>query len=120
MGTSLGRQYFNEFYFTDPPGDAFVEKDTETVIKGDSITLTCGVTELGRPQVDRYIWKLNGKEVTQIRSYNWTIDPVTLETEANISCYAENSVGKGKSDSIMIQVFGESFSKKEEAPFFFF
>ena len=36
----------------DPPGRAFLQKDVETVIKGESITLTCVVEELGRPAAE--------------------------------------------------------------------
>ena len=39
--------------------------------------------------------------------YYRTIDPVTLETEANISCVAVNQVGQGKPDFIAIQVIGK-------------
>ena len=46
--------------------------------------------------------------VNYVNSFNWTIDPVTLETEANISCVAVNEVGQGKPDFINIQVIGES------------
>jgi hypothetical protein len=44
-----------------------------------------------------------------VDSYNWTISPVTLETEANISCLAVNQVGQGEPDFITIEVFGEYF-----------
>ena len=93
--------------FSDPPGPAFLEKDLDTVVKGDSLTLTCGLTDLGRPAVNRYIWKLDDKEVAQVTTYNWTINPVQLEHQANISCTPENFIGRGKSDSIDVQVLGE-------------
>ena len=76
----------------DPPGRAFLQKDVETVIKGDSLTLTCGVDELGRPRAKEYIWRMGGKVVNHVSSSNWTIDPVTLETEGNISCVPKNPV----------------------------
>ena len=39
---------FNYFVFvSDPPGPAFIQKDIDRVIKGDSITLTCNVAEPG-------------------------------------------------------------------------
>ena len=74
----------------DPPGRAFLQKDVETVIKGESITLTCVVEELGRPAATEYIWRLGGKVINDVKSLNWTIDPVTLETEGNISCHQYN------------------------------
>ena len=84
-----------------------MQKDVETVIKGESITLTCGVDELGRPPAQEYIWRLGGKVINDINSSNWTIDPVTLETEGNISCVAKNPVGFGTADFIDIEVFGK-------------
>ena len=45
--------------------------------------------------------------VNYVNSFNWTIDPVTLETEANISCVAVNDVGQGRPDFINIQVIGK-------------
>ena len=94
-------------FVTDPPGPAFLQKDVETVIKDESITLTCGVSELGRPPARQFIWRLDGKVVKDVKSFNWTIDPVTLETETNISCVAKNSVGTGIPDFIDIEVFGK-------------
>ena len=91
----------------DPPGRAFLQKDVETVIKGESITLTCGVDELGRPAATEYIWRLGGKVINDVKSTNWTIDPVTLETEGNISCVAKNPVGLGIPDFIDVEVFGK-------------
>lgn len=77
------------------------------VVKGEAITLTCSVEEPGRPLASEYIWKRGGHVVNYVDTFNWTIDPVTLETEANISCVAVNEVGIGKPDFINIQVYGE-------------
>ena len=85
-----------------------MSKDTELVVKGQAITLTCSVDEPGRPEATRFIWQRGGHVVNYVNSFNWTIDPVTLETEANISCVAVNEVGQGKPDFINIQVIGES------------
>ena len=103
----------------DPPGRAFLQKDVETVIKGDSLTLTCGVDELGRPRAKEYIWRMGGKVVNHVSSSNWTIDPVTLETEGNISCVAKNPVGLGIPDFIDVEVFGKfcSISMKTNSRF---
>lgn len=80
------------------------------VVKGQAITLTCSVEEAGRPEAKKFIWKRGGHVVNYVNSFNWTIDPVTLETEANISCVAENEVGQGKQDFINIQVIGEAIT----------
>ena len=79
-----------------------MQKDVETEIKGDSITLTCVVEELGRPAASEYVWRLGGKVINDVKSLNWTIDPVTLETEGNVSCVAKNPVGLGIPDFLMV------------------
>ena len=84
-----------------------MQKDVETEINGESITLTCVVEELGRPAATEYIWRLGGKVINDVKSLNWTIDPVTLETEGNISCVAKNPVGLGTPDFIDVEVFGK-------------
>lgn len=98
------------FVTADPPGQAFISKDTEMVVKGQAITLTCSVDEPGRPEATKYIWQRGGHVVNYVNSFNWTIDPVTLETEANISCVAVNEVGQGSPDFINIQVIGRDTS----------
>ena len=77
------------------------------VVKGQAITLTCSVDEPGRPEANEFIWKRGGQLVHDVNTFNWTIDPVTLETEANISCVAKNDVGLGSPDFINIQVIGK-------------
>ncbi|XP_071742756.1 hemicentin-1 isoform X9 [Lepeophtheirus salmonis] len=86
------------------PGTAFIQKDHDEVVKGESLSLTCGVSDPGRPPASTYIWKRGGHVVNDVTTYNWTINPVTLETEANISCVAVNEVGRGTEDYISIQV----------------
>ncbi len=97
------------------------------MVKGDPLTLTCevypdldyeddiednetGVLEedLGRPLAQEYIWTRGGHVVNDVRSRNWTIESVTVEVEANISCYAVNAVGRGKQDFIQIDVLGRN------------
>ena len=108
----LTMKYSMFLYSTaDPPGQAFISKDTEMVVKGQAITLTCSVDEPGRPEATKYIWQRGGHVVNYVNSFNWTIDPVTLETEANISCVAVNEVGQGSPDFINIQVIGKHLAK---------
>ena len=94
-------------FISDPPGRAFIQLDSEQVVKGDSITLTCDVDDLGRPEATDFIWMRGRHVVTHVSSSNWTIDPVTLETKANISCVATNAVGEGTKDFLSMEVFGK-------------
>ena len=70
------------------------------------MTLTCLVDDLGRPAAKEYIWMRGGHIVNSVDTFNWTIDSVTLETEANISCVAVNLVGQGVPDFIDLEVYG--------------
>ena len=90
------------------------------VVKGQAITLTCSVDEPGRPEATEFIWKRGGQIVHDVSTFNWTIDPVTLETEANISCVAKNDVGMGSPDFINIQVIGKLQLLKSRYFNFFF
>lgn len=95
----------------DPPGPSFIlrddgDDDDGIVIKGQSITLTCDVDDMGQPVADDFVWMRGGHIVNDVRTQNWTIQPVTLETEANISCMATNLVGDGAPDFISIDVSG--------------
>ena len=90
------------------------------VVKGQAITLTCSVDEPGRPEATEYIWKRGGQIVHDVSTFNWTIDPVTLETEANISCVAKNDVGQGSPDFINIQVIGKYWFFKDNYTLFYF
>ncbi len=104
------------FFITDPPGSAQILTESSKgvtsdnqrgVVKGESVTLTCDVTELGRPEAHEYVWTRAGHVVKNVDTANWTIDPVSLETEANISCVAMNLVGGGQPDFISLDVLGE-------------
>ena len=93
---------------SDPPGKAFLRIDAEEVVKGDAVTLTCDVGDPGRPEADRFVWMRGRHVVSHVHGRNWTVDPVTLQTKANISCVAVNAVGEGERDSVDVEVFGES------------
>ena len=91
----------------DPPGNGTIELDRDKVVKGGGLSLTCDVPDLGRPAATSFTWRRGGHVVNHVTSATWTISTVTLEMEANISCYAENVVGRGNEDSVTIEVFGE-------------
>ena len=59
------------YYFSDPPGTAFISKDTEQVVKGQAITLTCSVDEPGRPEATQFIWQRGEHVVNNVNSFNW-------------------------------------------------
>ena len=71
------------------------------------MTLTCDVGDPGRPEADRFVWMRGRHVVSHVHGRNWTVDPVTLQTKANISCVAVNAVGEGERDSVDVEVFGE-------------
>ena len=87
-----------------PPGNATIIKDQETVVKGSRLTLTCDVPDLGRPAATEYQWILAGHVVSHVTSRQWSISPVTLETQSRVSCVAVNNVGRGGEDSLTLEV----------------
>jgi hypothetical protein len=78
------------------------------VIQKSSLTLRCSVDDVGRPETTTYRW-LRGTHVVQdVTTANWTIDAVTLETESNFTCSANNKGGEGEAATVYIEVFGKS------------
>lgn len=99
--------FFNLSNFPDPPGPATLVYEPQRVVKAKSVNLMCLVDDLGRPPTDTYRWVRGNHQIQDVTSYNWTIDPVTLETEANFSCSAYNLGGEGQSSSTSIEVLGK-------------
>ncbi|CAB4061168.1 unnamed protein product [Lepeophtheirus salmonis] len=52
------------------PGTAFIQKDHDEVVKGESLSLTCGVSDPGRPPASTYIWKRGGHVVNDLAEEN--------------------------------------------------
>ena len=86
------------------PGNATIRADTEHIVKGDRLVLTCDVGDLGRPEAREYEWVMAGHTVGHVTSRQWTISPVTLETQSSLSCAAVNRVGRGNADTKTIEV----------------
>lgn len=106
------------FFFKDPPGPATLVYEPQRVIKAKSVNLKCLVEDLGRPPTDTYRWVRGSHLIQDVTSFNWTIDPVTLETEANFTCSAYNLGGEGQSSSVSIEVLGEYFCQTLSTFFF--
>jgi len=87
-----------------PPGNATLVRSRQEVVKGSELTLSCLVPDLGRPKALLYKWTLGDHIVNHVTTETWTVNPVTLETQANVSCAAVNHVGAGPSDSTSIEV----------------
>ncbi|KAK6619008.1 hypothetical protein RUM44_003390 [Polyplax serrata] len=88
-----------------PPGPATLIYEPQRVVKGKPVNLMCLVEDLGRPPSDTYRWVRGSHLIQDVTSYNWTMDSVTLETEANFTCSAYNLGGEGQSFSTSIEVF---------------
>jgi hypothetical protein len=81
-----------DFY---PPGQATIFQNHDTVYKGGSITFTCRLEDHGRPPAKQFVWTRGHQIVNGQTAQNWTINPVTLSTQTNISCHAVNAAGEG-------------------------
>jgi len=77
------------------------------VVKKSSVTLRCSVDDLGRPETTTYRWLRGTHLIQDVTTANWTIDPVTLETESNFTCLAYNDGGDGKAATVSIEVSGK-------------
>lgn len=77
------------------------------VIKKSSVTLRCSVDDAGRPETTTYRWLRGTHLIQNVTTANWTIDPVTQETESNFTCLAYNKGGEGDPATVYIEVYGK-------------
>ncbi|GJQ78945.1 putative immunoglobulin like protein [Trypoxylus dichotomus] len=87
-----------------PPGPASLKASSTKVIKKSSVTLTCSVKNPGKPEAITYVWYRGNHLISDITSFNWTINPVTYETKSNYTCYAHNDGGDSTPASIFVNV----------------
>lgn len=91
---------------SDPPGAATLIYEPGKVIKKGTVTLSCSVEDPGRPETSKYRWLRGSHLIHNMTSANWTIDPVTLETDSNFTCFAYNDGGEGETATVYIEVAG--------------
>ncbi|KAI4471623.1 b-cell receptor cd22 [Holotrichia oblita] len=87
-----------------PPSSARLKATSTNVIKKSSVTLLCSVDNPGKPDNVTYVWHRGTQLVSDITTYNWTINPVMYETKNKYTCYARNEGGDGDPASIFINV----------------
>ena len=87
-------------------------------MKKSIVTLSCHVADRGIPDYNlEYVWYQGQHLVPDIKSSNWTITPVTLQTETNFTCIPRNLGGDGEEATVNIDVYGifylvSNFTKK--------
>lgn len=77
------------------------------MVKKASVTLYCSVEDPGRPEQTRFMWFRGNRQIQDVSSANWTINPVTLETESNFTCIAYNEGGQSAPGTVNVEVLGE-------------
>ncbi|XP_067007165.1 nephrin isoform X1 [Anabrus simplex] len=87
-----------------PPGPATLVYEPSRVVKRQSVTLSCSVDDPGRPETSTYRWIRGSHHIHDITTPNYTIDPVTLETQSNFTCLAYNEGGDGEPATVYIEV----------------
>ncbi|GLG96061.1 Protein turtle [Gryllus bimaculatus] len=87
-----------------PPGPATLVYAPTQVVKKSHVTLSCSVEDPGRPATSTFRWTRGSHHIHDMTSGNWTIDPVTLETQSNFTCLAYNEGGEGEPASVAINV----------------
>ncbi|XP_024084209.1 hemicentin-1 isoform X5 [Cimex lectularius] len=88
-----------------PPSAVTLKYTPSSVVKRGSMTLMCSVGDLGRPANTTYRWMRGAHIVFDVTTANWTIDPVTLETQSNFTCAAVNLGGESESATVFVNVF---------------
>ncbi|KAG8232214.1 hypothetical protein J437_LFUL010516, partial [Ladona fulva] len=89
-----------------PPGPASLTYDPPRVLKKSWVTLSCSVEDPGRPEAgpNSFKWFRGGHPIMDVTTANWTIEPVTLETQSNFTCLAANAGGEGESATVFVEV----------------
>jgi hypothetical protein len=68
------------------------------------MTLSCSVDDKGNPPSTRFHWLRGKSHVMDMVSSEWIIDPVSLKSRNNFSCYAINDGGNGTIATINVEV----------------
>lgn len=86
------------------PGNASISVYPLMPIKGKSMTLSCSAEDAGNPKTTRFIWLRGDDPVMDIVSSEWVINPVSLHSRNNFSCFANNLGGNGTMATINVDV----------------
>ncbi|KAG5680757.1 hypothetical protein PVAND_010244 [Polypedilum vanderplanki] len=86
------------------PGNASIFVYPAVPLKRKSMTLKCQIEDGGNPKSTRFHWLRGDELVKDIVSSEWIIDPVTLHSRNNYSCYALNDGGNGKMATMNVEV----------------
>lgn len=77
------------------------------VVKKHSLSITCLVSDQGRPKVLGFKWLRGSYRLPDENGATLVIESVNLETEANFTCLAYNEAGDGDPATTFIDVSGE-------------
>ncbi|XP_022251878.1 titin-like [Limulus polyphemus] len=77
-----------------PPGLTKVLSKEEKVVKGDSVTLYCEISDLGFPPASTFRWEMNDLVLNTTSNF-YVSHPISVATEGNYSCAAVNQVAIG-------------------------
>jgi hypothetical protein len=100
-GQKSEQKLLNVFY---EPGNASLTVSPPIPLKRKSMTLRCSVDDKGNPPSTRFHWLRGEDPVKDIVSSEWIIDPVSLHSRNNFSCYAINDGGNGTMATINVEV----------------
>ena len=92
-GQESEQKLLNVYY---KPGNAGLTVSPLIPLKGERMTLKCTVNDRGNPPFTRFHWLRGKNPVRDIVSSEWIIDPVSLYSRNNFSCYAVNNIGNGE------------------------
>uniref|UniRef100_A0A3B4D3I7 Ig-like domain-containing protein n=1 Tax=Pygocentrus nattereri TaxID=42514 RepID=A0A3B4D3I7_PYGNA len=84
------------------PTDVKVGGADEGVVEGATISLTC--TSKSNPEPTDYEWLVTQKGSTTTRRAPRTFPLGSVKRDTSVSCTARNSVGRGQSESVLLNV----------------
>ncbi|KAL7836042.1 hypothetical protein SRHO_G00283890 [Serrasalmus rhombeus] len=84
------------------PTDVKVDGADEGVVEGDMISLTC--SSKSNPEATEYEWLVTQKGSTTTRRASRTFPLGSVKRDTSVSCTARNSVGRGQSESVLLNV----------------
>jgi len=75
----------------------------DEALKGEDVQLTCFLEERGNPDADHFVWTKDGV-ILENTLYFLLLPSIGPADEGNYSCSAVNSIGKGPSDSLHLDI----------------
>ncbi|GFU34665.1 ig-like domain-containing protein [Trichonephila clavipes] len=97
-----------EGHFEYPPGSASISQLEPVAIKGQTVTLSCQLGDLGHPPASRYLWESPTRTISNNGSSNQVLSMgrVNASAEGVYFCAGRNDVGTGPLGHFTLKLSG--------------